>query len=47
MVGTGFDTKMLRSLHGKLTGLERSLPAFGKGHLPGRRGARDALMTGS
>jgi DNA ligase D-like protein (predicted ligase) len=37
-VGTGFDAKTLRSLHGRLARLERDEPAFGHGRLPGRRG---------
>jgi DNA ligase D-like protein (predicted ligase) len=37
-VGTGFDTKTLRRLHGQLARLERDKPAFGHGRLPGRRG---------
>jgi len=32
-VGTGFDTKLLRSLHGQLDDLERSTPAFRRGPL--------------
>ncbi|HLI40190.1 MAG TPA: hypothetical protein VKV35_00885 [Streptosporangiaceae bacterium] len=32
--GTGFDTKTLRSLHGRLARLERESPASGKGRLP-------------
>ena len=37
-VGTGFDNKTLRSLHGRLAGLERGQPAFRRGHLLPRRG---------
>jgi bifunctional non-homologous end joining protein LigD len=37
-VGTGFDTRTLRSLHQTLAGLERDRPAFGRGRLPPRRG---------
>jgi bifunctional non-homologous end joining protein LigD len=32
-VGTGFDTKLLRSLHGRLNALERSSPVFRRGPL--------------
>lgn len=37
-VGTGFDTRTLRSLHAALTRLERASVPFKKGHLPGSRG---------
>jgi len=37
-VGTGFDNKMLRSLHARLAGLERGDSPFRYGRLPGRRG---------
>jgi bifunctional non-homologous end joining protein LigD len=37
-VGTGFDTRTLRSLRQTLAGLERDRPAFGRGRLPPRRG---------
>jgi bifunctional non-homologous end joining protein LigD len=33
-VGTGFDTRMLRLLHGELAPLERDKPPFTKGDLP-------------
>ena len=38
-VGTGFDNKLLHSLHDRLAGLERDNPPFspGQGTLPGRR----------
>ena len=35
-VGTGFSDRELRSLHERLTGLERDTPAFGRGQLPSR-----------
>lgn len=37
-VGTGFDTRTLRSLHGTLSTLERGRPAFRQGKLPSPRG---------
>jgi bifunctional non-homologous end joining protein LigD len=37
-VGTGFDTKTLRSLHDRLARLERDSPAFRKGRVPPSRG---------
>jgi bifunctional non-homologous end joining protein LigD len=36
-VGTGFDHQMLRSLHDRLAGIERSTPAFAVGKLPRSR----------
>ena len=33
-VGTGFDTRTLRGLHGELTGIERDKPPFDLGDLP-------------
>ena len=33
-VGTGFDTRTLRSLHGDLSAIERDTPPFGAGDLP-------------
>jgi bifunctional non-homologous end joining protein LigD len=33
-VGTGFDTKLLRSLHDSMVALERGTPAFDRGALP-------------
>jgi DNA ligase D-like protein (predicted ligase) len=33
-VGTGFDTRLLRLLHARLSRLERPSPAFDRGHLP-------------
>jgi bifunctional non-homologous end joining protein LigD len=37
-VGTGFDTRTLRRLHGVLAGMERDTSPFAKGHLPSPRG---------
>jgi hypothetical protein len=37
-VGTGFDNRLLRSLHDRLAGLERHDSPFRRGRLPGRRG---------
>ncbi len=37
-VGTGFDTKLLLSLHDRLASLERGDPPFSRGTLPPRRG---------
>ncbi len=36
-VGTGFDQRLLRSLHKSMVALERSSPAFGRGVLPRSR----------
>ncbi len=33
-VGTGFDTRTLRALHGDLSAIERDTPPFGAGDLP-------------
>ena len=35
-VGTGFDTRTLLDLHGKLARLEQDRPAFGRGRVPGK-----------